>query len=240
LSAVRATGFVAFQFRKENNQEHEKILPTFFSSLLKYRPFVLYFVPWCMFCLINFMTEPIVQKLFDSQANFYSISIILESVFTAISAVSFGFLADKFGRKRLVMIGFVMLGIGYAALAFLPIGYSSYIYVFADGVAWGIFSVIFLLTIWGDIAESKMSDKFYFAGVLPYIFSNFGSILFGQSLLSIPIDAIFSFASVFLFLAVLPIVFAPETLPENIMKAHDVNSYVGKAMEKAKKEAKNE
>jgi hypothetical protein len=40
---------------------------------------------------------------------------------------------------------------------------------------------------------------------------------------------IFSFASVFLFLAVLPLIYAPETLPEKTMKDRDLKSYIEKA-----------
>ena len=118
----------------------------------------------------------------------------------------------------------------------LPLDYSSYIYIVADGIAWGTFSVIFLLTIWGDIAENKMSDKLYFAGALPYIFSNFMRNLLEPNLSGVNPSAIFSFASVFLFLAVLPLIYAPETLPEKIMKDRDLSTYVSKAMEKVKKE----
>jgi Sec-independent protein translocase protein TatA len=47
---------------------------------------------------------------------------------------------------------------------------------------------------------------------------------------------IFSFASLFLFLAVLPLVYAPETLPEKVMKDRDLKSYLEKAQKIAKKE----
>jgi hypothetical protein len=46
---------------------------------------------------------------------------------------------------------------------------------------------------------------------------------------------VFSFASFFLFVAVLPLVYAPETLPDRILKNLDLNSYVNKALEKVKK-----
>jgi MFS family permease len=240
LAAIKIIGFATFQFAKENDDEHGKIQKISFSSIVKYRSFILYFLPWSMFSLVNYMTGPIIDKIFYSQANNNFLLNVLGPIIIALSALVCGFLSDKLGRKHLVIMGFIMIGLGYGSLGILPLDYSRYIYVFSDGVAWGIFSVIFLLTIWGDLADVKMSDKFYFIGVLPYLFSNFGRLLFEPYLLAIDELAIFSFASVFLFIAVLPLVFAPETLPENIMKALGVNSYVGKAMEKAKKEAKNE
>ncbi|MDI9576893.1 MAG: hypothetical protein QM398_02000, partial [Thermoproteota archaeon] len=50
-------------------------------------------------------------------------------------------------------------------------------------------------------------------------------------------EMIFSFASVFLFLAVLPLIYAPETLPEKIMKDRDLRSYIEKAKKKAAQDA---
>jgi hypothetical protein len=44
---------------------------------------------------------------------------------------------------------------------------------------------------------------------------------------------LFSFIAFFLFIAVLPLVYAPETLPEKTMKDRDLKSYIDKAMKKA-------
>jgi hypothetical protein len=46
---------------------------------------------------------------------------------------------------------------------------------------------------------------------------------------------IFTFASFFLFIAILPLVYAPETLPEKIMKEKDLKFYVEKAQKIAQK-----
>jgi hypothetical protein len=48
----------------------------------------------------------------------------------------------------------------------------------------------------------------------------------------------FSIGSFFLFVAVLPLMYAPETLPETLMKNRDFKSYAEKALDKAMKEAR--
>ncbi|MGF3522480.1 MAG: hypothetical protein ACQXXJ_05215, partial [Candidatus Bathyarchaeia archaeon] len=48
-------------------------------------------------------------------------------------------------------------------------------------------------------------------------------------------DALFSYASVFIFLAVLPLIIAPETLSEKLMKKRELESYVKEALKKAQK-----
>jgi hypothetical protein len=45
----------------------------------------------------------------------------------------------------------------------------------------------------------------------------------------------FSFASFFLFLAVIPLMYAPETLPEKTIKDRELKSYLEKA-QKVKEE----
>lgn len=96
--------------------------------------------------------------------------------------------------------------------------------------------MLFLVTIWGDIAQEKSSEKYYFLGVLPYLFSNLAGVFTGTYVLAnVQESMVFSFASFFLFVAVLPLVYAPETLPDRILKKLDLNSYVNKALEKVKK-----
>jgi len=116
------------------------------------------------------------------------------------------------------------------------------IYFIADGIAWGIFFVLFIFTLWGDLAQNRNGDKYYFLGALPYVSSYFLQLLFAPYLstptLSITAAAatIFPFASIFLFLAVLPLIYAPETLPEKTMKDRDLKSYVEKVKKIAQKE----
>ena len=108
---------------------------------------------------------------------------VLEPIVIALVAVIGGFVADRWGRKRLAIIGFVMLGIGYAVLGlFQKELIGSIIYAVSDGVAWGIFYVLFVFTLWGDLAQNRNSDKFYFLGVLPFVSSYFIQSVFSPYL----------------------------------------------------------
>jgi hypothetical protein len=123
-----------------------------------------------------------------------------------------------------------MLGVGYGALGILPLGVNWYVYSVTDGIAWGIFYVLFFMTIWGDLAHEGPSEKFYALGELPYLFSNFLRFMLGSFFAeAVLMYAIFSLASFFLFLAVLPLTFAPETLPERRIKELELRGYIDKA-----------
>jgi MFS family permease len=169
----------------------------------------------------------------NSGVNIPSIEYLvsIENLITAVFGFIGGFLVDFIGRKRMSIIGFVMLGLGYALLGILSQNSLSwYFYIFVDGIAWGIFFVIFVITIWADISNGLPSEKYYAVGVLPFFISYFLRLTVGFDLSSaIPKEAIFSFVAFFLFLAVLPLVYAPETLPEKTMKDRELKSYAEKA-----------
>ena len=57
---------------------------------------------------------------------------------------------------------------------------------------------------------------------------------------AVAVYTVFSFAAFFLFLAVLPLVYAPETLPEKTMKARELKNYIEKAQKEAEKAQRKE
>jgi MFS family permease len=237
LAFVRVIGLIFFHFMSGKEKPYSETSKINFRSIITNRSFIFYFIPWLMITLINYMTLPILRA--DHNINYDSLSS-WEYIIVALAAVVSGFVADRWGRKRLTIIGFVMLGIGYAVIGltnnthYTSLGLITY--TVTDGVAWGIFNVLFLFTLWGDLAHDRNSDKFYFLGALPFLSSYVIQLVFGPILSGIPIGTIFSFASVFLFLGVLPLIYAPETLPEKLMKDRDLKSYVENAKKRAQKE----
>jgi MFS family permease len=236
LALVRIIGLVIFHFMSGKEEPYKETSKVKYTSIVTNKSFILYFIPWLMINLVNFMVIPILRGIIPLHNNLPILSAS-ESVVMAIAAVASGFIADKWGRKRLTIIGFIMLGIGYSVLGlFSDSLLGSIIYTVVDGIAWGIFYLLFLFTLWGDLAQNRNSDKFYFLGALPYVTSYFMQLLFTPYLSGILSTTIFSFASVFLFLGVLPLIYAPETLPEKLMKDRDLKSYIATAKKKAQKE----
>ncbi|MCL4430183.1 MAG: MFS transporter [Chloroflexi bacterium] len=226
---------------KPAEQQVESKEQVTYRSVISNKSFLLYATPWLMFSLINDLTMQLNTNYFSSSAfpqTFGQNFMLIENVLAGASAIICGILADRKGRKRLALIGFVLLGVGYASLGIFSANYlAAWFYVCVDGIAWGAFSMLFLVTIWGDIAQEKSGEKYYVLGVLPYLFSNLARVLTGTYIsTNMEESTVFSFASFFLFIAILPIAFAPETLSDKIIKKLDLNSYVNKALEKAQKE----
>jgi MFS family permease len=186
----------------------------------------------------------IIQNMQANSVKILSADYLLgiENILIAASAVFCGFLADIVGRKRMSIVGFALLGIGYSFLGIYPESpLSWYFYTVIDGVSLGILFVIFIITIWADLSNGSPSEKYYAVGVLPFFISYLLKLTTGPEIVAaIPPTSIFSFTALFLFLAVLPLVYAPETLPEKIMKDRELRSYLEKAQKIAQKEMKNQ
>jgi MFS family permease len=230
IAAVRGIGLVIFALPEKKTEKilkppHE--IPSY-KTLLSGRTLILYFISWFMFCLVNWMETPVIENIFGYE-NFVLFGLV-EVAVSGVSAPISGYFSDKIGRRRIMIIGFVILGIGYAILGLFPASlYIHYLYMVLDGCAWGIFASVFFMVLWGDLANEAQKERFYLIGGLPYLIAQFLSILSEQYISSIQENAAFSLASFFLFLAVLPLLYAPETLPEKKIKERELKDYVEKA-----------
>ena len=228
LAAWRGTSLAVFPLSKQQENIKKGKNPSYLS-IISQRAYLFYFIPWIMFSLVNSLSIPMQSAILGETS--LEFLLLVEYTMVGSFAIIGGFLSDFFGRKRMIITGFVTLGIGYAILGIYPENVASwYLYTIVDGMAWGIFSAIFFITIWGDLAQEKPPDKYYALGGLPYLLSSFLRITLGPYIAqTIPAYAIFSFTAFFLFLAVIPLMYAPETLPEKKIKERELKGYIDKA-----------
>lgn len=207
-----------------------------YGFVLNQRSFIMYLLPWILFSLVNYLSTPVQFSILgEAQVKFL---LIIENALVGSFAVIGGFLADYFGRKRTAISGFVMLGLGFSVLGLFPNELASwYFYTVVDGVAWGILYVVFVISIWGDLSYDSPSDKYYAIGVLPFFISKFLQLVMGNIVAAfISPYALFSFTAFFLFIAVLPLTYAPEPLSEKQMKDRELRNYLEKAQKFVQKE----
>jgi MFS family permease len=224
LAGCQTVGLVITKVVKPQEKEILKKQRVSYGNIISSKPFLLYFIPWIMFIIINFVSLPLVNEIFPDLFQYIEMS---GTVLAGILAAVFGFFADYIGRKRLVVAGFALLGFGYASLGLFQNIAGWCLFAVADGFAWGAFCAVFVMTIWGDLSQGKSSEKYYAIGFLPFLFSFFLQLIAPYISLSVPNLAIFSFASVFLFIAVLPLAYAPETLN---LKDREFKNYLQKAV----------
>jgi MFS family permease len=236
LSIWRLSSLIIFiAFRSPEKVEVKKGNPSY-KNLLSQRSFLAYFIPWVLFSFVNFLVP--LQPVAGYEPS-YTISLI-QTIFLGVFSVIGGFLLDSIGRKRIAIMGFIMLGLSAAAKGIDSTGIlSSYFSAVFEGSAWGLLLVLFILTLWGDLGDILPSDKYYAVGATPFFVSMFIGLTFSNQIeSSLPTTSLFPFAAFFLFIAVLPLFYATETLPDVITKGRDIKSYTEKALKKAQEEAK--
>jgi len=213
---------------KGNTSENKGAIASF-GSILRDRHTMLYLIPWFMFSFIyGFQKVTIEQSL---SVEFYDFLKVIQAVSAMVFSILSGVICDRVGRKRMIIYGFISSGIAYAVVSIAqtdPI--SLYFYSLIDGIAWGIFITLFVLTLWGDLSfiNTKNAEKYYAIGSIPFFFADFTGFLFAAYVRA-PIGTAFSIASFFLFLAVVPLMYAPETLPEKKIKERELKKYIEKA-----------
>jgi MFS family permease len=238
LVVWRSISLLPLSWIKPSSEIEKTVKPPSYRGMLSQKPFILYFIPWIMFSLINYLTTPILQKALDPST--FSNLLLIQNVFIGASAFVGGVFIDKVGRKRLAIVGFVMLGLSFSLVGFFREPAIWYFHTIVTGSSWGILYVLYVLTIWGDLSHSAPSDKYYALGVSPFFVSKMLELTINAEIVAtVDVTAIFTFAALFLFVAVLPLIYAPETLSEKIIRSNDLKNYIEKAKkEVAKRQAK--
>jgi MFS family permease len=232
LAVWRLMGLGGFLFYEPAEKEPDE-RKTSLLSIVRERKFLLLFLPWFMFTLINYVETPVLEIGMGSiGSDFYTTYSVVSMVISSITAIPAGILCDLKGRKIAGIAGFIFLGLGYAFLSiFSGVGIIAYIFftVF-DGIAWGLLYLTFVFVVWGDLSDGSSREKYYVLGGLPFLLSGLIQVLVQPFAQYINIGLSFSFASFFLFIAILPLAFASETLSDKIMKHRELNNYVQKAL----------
>ena len=231
----RSLSFYVFGLSDERGIQTQNTESLSFGQILRNKPFLLYIIPWLMFLLVDSVERNYVPFFIQASfsSSFYELNQLIEIMVGAFSALVIGIVADLVGRKRVIVYGFVSLGVAYAIIGLAPTLELSWIfYSVIDGIAWSTFYVLFLSVVWGDLSSFTTREKYYVLGGTPFFVSKLvGNLL--PYMQGNPVEstyvAFFSLAAFFLFLAVVPLMYAPETMPEELLEARRLRSYVEKA-----------
>jgi len=238
ISIVSATwrglALVLFLFLKTPPRAKETAKTFSFLSVFQDRAFILYFVAWMLFCFVDNFEKLILGNPAVLEADFYSSMLMIEAIIGSIFGFVGGWLCDFIGRKRVVIYGFVTLGLAYAIISIAPTTISWYLYFVVDGISFGMLWVAFFFVLWGDLSQQGGREKYYAIGSAPYFLAPLTRVILAP-FVAFPAYATFSLASFFLFLAVLPLMYAPETLPEKKIELRRLKKYVEEARKVKKK-----
>ena len=239
---LRLTGFLPFLFDSIENKVHK---PKPWSEIFKHRDYAIYVLAFILFniCsgLVSFIWH-LMPDLIDSSdyiaAN--QSSTIVRYVGIVIISVVTGFLADRVGRKKPVIIGVVILGIAYALVGLNLTPDTYFLQMVFSGLAWGILIVLYIV-IPGDLAFVGSEEKFYILGVIIPSFVLYTGINGAGRffILDVPLDIFSTFLSAILFVSVIPILYAKETLSESKIKMARIKDHIKKVHELIKNSEEN-
>ena len=192
------------------------------------RTVLLYSVPWALFFLINAtLARNISLHVLQSVPfSYYMFLIVLQLIAAVFGALGGGLIADFFGRRLSLVFGLTLYGIG-SALVGLVKNYEIFYFVYiVNGLNWGIFLTVYLLVVWGDLANKESCAKSYSIGlIIFYMAAGVGSLLTHQ-ISQIPL-IISSLASCLLiFLSNIPLLLAPELLSSDFRERIRLKLYV--------------
>ena len=229
---------------RTENTEHSYGQFVSFRNILLDRQFYLYFFAFLTYWLIDTMEVPILKNFLEKTfgIEFVNLMLIIGTLVTAFFSIIAGFIADVHGRKRVLIYGYLTLGIAYLIVSVASYSLISwYIYFVINEITSCLFFVIFIFTIWGDISLQRRPERYYTLGSIPFFTLIFIRELLSPYLFMIPIWMAFSFAGFFLFVAIIPLLSASETLPEKEIRRRELRKYLEKAKKlREKYERKND
>ena len=233
FALVRSTSFLALvldKFDGKNRGEEESLLPK-----PEYKDLVFYIIPWLMFIFVSMLAWNLIPQ--DQYTSAVTVGQMFRFICIAVFGFISGFIADRFGRKPSIIIGLIVLGVSFAILGQAMSELSVIIYLTASGVAWGSFFAMYL-TVPGDLSISGSREKFFaLITVLPILL--IGGVSLIPGLADLGYSSSFSqILSLILFLSIIPVLRAKETLPDIKMRERRLKDHVekvGKLVSKSKK-----
>lgn len=186
----------------------------------------LYFLlVWFIFLLVDAIaTNVALQMVARSE-------LLVLSLFTTLvglgAMILGGHFMDALGRKRIMIFAYAYLGVEYAIIT---LSYGTFIGLsFLDGIAWGILTTMFTLVIWGDLAHPKNRPKYLAASLGIAVGMIFIKNILQVANIPLPPEQTFPLTSIFLFIAVIITLFLPETLPDKVVQARELQDYIDQA-----------
>jgi MFS family permease len=233
LRSISFLGLIIDKCKIQREDENEKTrLPS-----TAYREFIFYLIPWAMFQIVGSSAGNLIPSTPD-YASAIAIGSVIRYIFIALFGLVSGVVADRFGRKTPIIAGLIMLAISVILLGYAKSPTSVLIYLPVSGIAWGSFFAIYL-AIPGDLSVPGYRRKFYGLEyiLLLVIFFSFSLLPGGQLFATNPANSFALILSAILFLSIVPVLRANETLSGKKIAERKMKDHLDK-IEKLIKETK--
>ena len=214
LGVILSLGILAIKFLRPE----KKAMLTTKKDEKGYHPekrtILLYSVPWILFSLINATLARNMSLHVSQQRSIFllHVSLVLQLVGAVFGALGGGIIADFFGRRLSLVFSLTLYGIS-SALVGLVENYEMFCFVyFANGLSWGILLTLYLLVVWGDLANKESCAKRYSIGLIIFYLATGVGILLTNQISQIPLVISSLVSCLLIFLSNIPLILAPELL----------------------------
>jgi MFS family permease len=198
------------------------------SSIFSRRDVIYFLLPWIIFNLVSGLQNFIFPGLpkTPEYKSAMDIGNLTQFMGVAVFSLVSGFVCDRYGRKPPIVIGILIFGISFAILGVAPSPESVIFQNTIFGVAWG-FCMVAYFAIPADIARSTSREKYY-ALINVSAFVGFTATVTLPVILetSMSVSILSPILSVLLFVSIVPVLFASETLPENLLKSRRMQEHI--------------
>jgi MFS family permease len=155
------------------------------------------------------------------------IAAIITPITSCIFFIVSGIMADYYGRKPTLLLGFVFLGFTYSMVPYMSNPLIDLLSAFLTGVAWSCLLSSLFFTIMGDLGRENFSELYYAISGTSYMIIEMGLALFASSFsINFSVSLLSSILSISMFSSVFPLLYAPETLPENKILDRRMSNYL--------------
>jgi len=204
------------------------------------RTVILYSIPWILFSLVNATLAFNVSLNISAQVtpSFYLLLLAFQVAGVAFGALVGGVVADVFGRRPSLMLSLTLYGISSALLGLTQNNAIFVVAYAANGLSWGILSMLYVFVVWGDLATEKTVEKMYSIGIAVY-YSALGVGLLTPPLSQTPFIVTSLASCLLIFLLNIPVILAPELLSSDFSERTRLKLHIN-AVKKISGKSKNQ
>lgn len=190
------------------------------------RTIILFAVPWLFFSFLNVtLTKNI--TIVTSALNSSSTYLLLygaQVIGGVLGALIGGYFADRAGRRLTLVFSVALYGVSMAFRGFTDNNVTLLFSFIGEGLTWGIFLTLYCFIIWGDLSNTENVEKIYAIGLTTFyataclgVFNLFANIPVVESTL---------ISCIMIFLAIIPIVLAPELITSDAQEKNKLRKYM--------------
>ncbi len=194
----------------------------------QWRRLILYLIPWMAFSLIDGVDTQILKNIYPQEK--FEMGRMLAYITGSFSAILGGVAIDLIGRRTSIIFAMVTLGLGFIAVSLAQASLASWLaFWIAEGIAWGVLSITYVLVIWGDLGSKDDMGKYYAIGTIPFFLSRALGFVLKPKFSQFSSTHLFSIVILLNFLAVIPLLFAEEVLPSKTREQRKMREYIRSA-----------